>query len=303
MLDVCLVGTGGMMPLPERWLTALLLRYNGRMALIDCGEGTQIPLKMIGWGFKSIDIICLTHYHGDHVAGLPGILLTLGNAGKKEPLTILGPPGLRRVVQGLRVIAPELPYEIHYVECSNRESQSFSIGEFHIHTLPVEHTMPCLAYRIEFHRQPKFQPEKAEQYQIPRSFWKILQNGEKVIWKDREFLPSMVLGPPRKGLTVSYCTDTRPIKDLVHFIKESDLFICEGMYGEENKKEKAIEYKHMLFSEAAQLAAEGLVKELWLTHYSPSLTEPNYYIGNAKQYFSNIKLGKDLMKTTLTFEK
>ena len=302
MLDVCLVGTGGMMPLPERWLTALLLRYNGKMILVDCGEGTQIPLKMLGWGFKSLDIICLTHYHGDHVAGLPGILLTLGNAGRREPLTIIGPPGLRRVVQGLRVIAPELPYEIHYIESSDQQPETFQMGDFHISTLPLEHTMPCVGYTIEIHRRPKFQPHKAEAYQIPKPLWKVLQQGESIQWNGQEIAPSFVLGPPRKGLKISYCTDTRPIPSLIEFIKNADLFICEGMYGDEEKRQKAIEYKHMLFSEAAQLAKEGQVQELWLTHYSPSLTEPQQYLGNAQTYFPNVRLGNDLMTTSLLFE-
>ena len=116
MLDVCLLGSGGMMPLPYRWLTALMTRYNGSQLLIDCGEGTQIALKEKGWSFKPIDVICFTHYHGDHISGLPGLLLTMGNADRKEPLTLIGPKGLERVVSSLRVIAPELPFEIHYRE-------------------------------------------------------------------------------------------------------------------------------------------------------------------------------------------
>ena len=114
MLDVCLLGTGGMMPLPYRWLTSLLVRYNGSSLLIDCGEGTQIAIKEKGWSFKPIDVICFTHYHGDHISGLPGLLLTMGNADRTEPLTLIGPKGLERVVNSLRVIAPELPFQIKY---------------------------------------------------------------------------------------------------------------------------------------------------------------------------------------------
>ena len=112
MLDVCLLGTGGMMPLPYRWLTALMVRYNGSSVLIDCGEGTQIAIKEKGWSFKPIDVICFTHYHGGHISGLPGLLLTMGNADRTEPLTLVGPKGLERVVNSLRVIAPELPFSI-----------------------------------------------------------------------------------------------------------------------------------------------------------------------------------------------
>ena len=112
MLDVCLLGTGGMMPLPGRRLTALMTRYNGSSLLIDCGEGTQVAIKEKGWTFKPIDAICFTHYHADHISGLPGLLLTMGNTDRREPLTMIGPKGLERVVTALRTIAPELPFQV-----------------------------------------------------------------------------------------------------------------------------------------------------------------------------------------------
>ena len=119
MLDVCLLGTGGMMPLPKRWLTSLMLRYNGKGILIDCGEGTQLAMKEQGWSFHNIDVICFTHYHADHISGLPGLLLSMGNADRKEPVIMIGPKGLKRVVSSLRVIAPELPFEIEYIDKSS----------------------------------------------------------------------------------------------------------------------------------------------------------------------------------------
>ena len=104
MIDVALLGTGGMMPMPERFLSSMLLRINGRLILVDCGEGTQVTLKMLGWGFKAIDTICFTHYHADHISGLPGMLLTIGNSGRTEPVKLIGPPGLKKVV-GRRLAA------------------------------------------------------------------------------------------------------------------------------------------------------------------------------------------------------
>ena len=131
MLDVCLLGTGGMMPLPRRWLTALMTRYNGHSLLIDCGEGTQVAIKEKGWSFKPVDVICFTHYHGDHISGLPGLLLTMGNAERTEPLTLIGPKGLERVVNALRVIAPELPFELKFIEINGPE-QVFEINGYRI---------------------------------------------------------------------------------------------------------------------------------------------------------------------------
>lgn len=302
MLDICLLGSGGMMPLPDRWLTSLLIRHNGKMVLIDCGEGTQIPLKLSGWGFKAIDAVLFTHYHADHVAGLPGFLLTLGNSGREEPLTLAGPPGLTKVVEGLTVISPQLPYDLIITELSDSEYSEIMISDMLVKSLPVDHTLPCLSYGIELKRQGKFDVERANKLDIPVSFWKQLQKGEKIILKDRVITPDMVLGKPRKGLKVSYCTDTRPTEKLVEFIKDSDLFICEGMYGEDEDSSKAEQKKHMTFSEAGSLARQGNVGELWLTHFSPSMADPEKHIEVARNIFSNTVAGKELLTRTIRYE-
>lgn len=302
MVNVCLLGCGGMMPLPDRHLTALMLAVNGKMLLIDCGEGTQISLKILGWGFKDIDTICFTHYHADHISGLPGLLLTIGNSGKTEPLTLIGPKGLQHVVNSLRVIAPELPYEIKFVEISSEKPEFFKSPGFDVYTLPLDHSITCIGYKIEVKRGREFHAERAESENIPRVFWSKLQKGEEVNFGDKLYTPEMVLGEERKGIKICYCTDTRPIESLVPFIKEADLFVCEGMYGDDEKLSKAEENKHMLFSEAAKLALEGNVKELWLTHYSPSITFPEEYMEKTRSIFYNSRLGEDRMIKSLKFE-
>ncbi|ODA39250.1 ribonuclease Z [Desulfosporosinus sp. BG] len=301
MLNVCLLGTGGMMPLPDRWLSSLLIKCKGRMILIDCGEGTQIPLRMAAWGFKTIDAVLFTHYHGDHIAGLPGLLLTIGNSGREEPITLLGPPGLKKVVEGLTVIAPLLPFELDIIELSDMEGANTHIGDLNIKSIPVEHTLPCLSYSLELKRQGRFNVERAKQLGIPVSYWNRLQKGVTIILEDQIVSPQMVLGETRKGIKVCYCTDTRPTEGLIEFIEGSDLFICEGMYGDEDDLSKAIQKKHMMFSEAGLLAQQASVKELWLTHYSPSLTEPEKYIESVKTTFSNTVIGKDLLIKSLKF--
>ena len=301
MLDVCLLGCGGMMPLPYRWLTSLMTRYNGSSLLIDCGEGTQIAIKEKGWSFKPIDVICFTHYHGDHISGLPGLLLTMGNADRREPLTLIGPKGLERVVTALRVIAPELPFPIHCVEIEGTE-QTFEMNGYRLKAFRVNHNVLCYGYALEIDRAGKFDPERAKAEQIPQMYWKHLQKGETVEYEGRILTPDLVLGPPRKGIKLTYTTDTRPTDSIRENAKGSDLFICEGMYGEKEKIAKAREYKHMTFYEAAQLAKDAQVKEMWLTHYSASLTRAEEYMDDVRKIFPAAKAGKDKMSAELNFE-
>lgn len=303
MLDICLLGTGGMMPMPSRFLTAMLARLNGRMLLIDCGEGTQVTMKTLGWGFKAIDVICFTHFHADHISGLPGLLLTIGNAGRTEPLTLVGPAGLRHVVDGLRRIAPELPFPIAYIELDKDTQSPLQVGEFLISYCHVEHMVKCYAYRIDVKRKGKFDAKKAEALGLPRPLWGKLQKEGSAEYEGKQYTADMVLGEEREGIAMAYCTDTRPVDRLIPFVKDVQLFICEGMYGEEEKKQKAMEHKHMLFSEAARLAKEANAKELWLTHFSPALHDPAEYLQNAVDIFPNTVLGEERKWTTLYFPK
>lgn len=300
MLDVCLLGCGGMMPLPYRWLTSLMTRLNGSSLLIDCGEGTQIAIKEKGWSFKPIDVICFTHYHGDHISGLPGLLLTMGNTDRTEPLTLIGPKGLERVVNALRIIAPELPFELKFREITQPE-ETFELHGYRLKAFRVNHNVLCYGYTLEVLRAGKFDLERAMAQEIPKPFWKQLQKGETVSDNGRIYTPDMVLGAPRKGIKITYCTDTRPTDSIRENAAGSDLFICEGMYGEKEKAVKAVEYKHMTFYEAATLAKEAQVGEMWLTHYSPSLTRAEEYMEDVKAIFPHARAGKDGMTAELDF--
>ena len=296
MLDVCLLGTSGMLPLPGRWLTSLLLRYNGSSMLIDCGEGTQIAIKEKGWSFHPIDVICFTHYHADHISGLPGLLLTIGNSDRTEPVTLIGPKGLSRVVSALRVIAPELPYELRFIELSESR-EHISINGYEIDAFKVNHAVTCYGYAVNIPRIGKFDVEKAKALEIPQKAWNRLQHGSTVELDGRVYTPDMVMGAPRKGLKVTYCTDSRPVKSISENAQGSDLFICEGMYGEKGK-----ESKHMTFVEAAHLAREAQVKEMWLTHFSPSLVRPADYVAGIQKIFPNVQAGTDGKTVELGFE-
>ena len=292
MLDICLLGTGGMMPLPYRWLTSMMARCEGSSLLIDCGEGTQIALKKKGWSPKPIDVICFTHYHADHISGLPGLLLTMGNAERTEPLLMIGPKGLERVVAALRCIAPELPFPIHFLELTEPREQH-RIGPYLIDAYRVNHNVVCYGYAVTIPRTGKFDAERAKAQNIPLKFWNPLQKGKTVTDEGRIYTPDMVLGDARRGLKVSYCTDTRPVPVIAEYAKDADLMICEGMYGEPEKLKKAREHKHMTMYEAAELARQAQPKELWLTHYSPSLNYPEEYTDAVREIFPAAKAARD----------
>ncbi len=302
MLDVCLLGTGGMMPLPYRWLTALMLRYNGKSILIDCGEGTQIALREKGWSPKPIDIICFTHYHADHISGLPGMLLTMGNAERTEPLLLIGPKGLTRAVNALRTIAPELPFEVKCLEITENQ-QEFSFDGFRLRAFRVNHSVVCYGYSMMVDRNGRFDRERALAGQIPMKLWSRLQKGETIEENGVTYTPDMVLGEKRKGLKVTYCTDTRPTATIAENAAGADLLILEGMYGEPDKLAKARENKHMTMYEAARVARTAEVPELWLTHYSPSLTHPEQFLEEIRKIFPATVAARDGRSTELNFEE
>ena len=290
------------MPLPYRWLTSLMLRYNGKSILIDCGEGTQIAMKEKGWSPNPIDIICFTHYHADHISGLPGMLLTMGNAERREPLLLMGPKGLTRVAGALCTIAPELPFEVRYQEITEAE-QTFSFDGFQIKAFKVSHSVVCYGYSMTVPRGGRFDKERALQLQVPMKLWSRLQKGETVEAEGVTYTPDMVLGAPRKGLKVTYCTDTRPVESIVTNGAESDLMILEGMYGESDKLAKARENRHMTMCEAAAAAKAAGAAQLWLTHYSPSMMRPEDYMGPVKKIFPNAVAAKDGRTVELKFEE
>ena len=303
MLDICLLGTGGMLPMPHRWLTSMMARCEGTNLLIDCGEGTQIAMKEKGWSPKPIDIICFTHYHADHISGLPGLLLSMGNAEKTSPLLLVGPKGLQKVVGCLRIIAPELPFEIKFKELTEDREQ-FNFGPYVIDAYKVNHNIPCYGYALTIPRKGEFSKERAEAQNIPLRFWNKLQHGETQTDSDTgiTYTPDMVMGEERRGIKVSYCTDTRPVPVIAEYAADADLMICEGMYGEEDKEEKARGYKHMTMQEGAALAARAQPKEMWFTHYSPSMANPKPYMEEILKIFPRAKAAKDGWSVDLGYE-
>ena len=297
MIDVCLLGTGGMMPLPNRALTSLYVRCNGRAVLIDCGEGTQTAIRRASMRFKPIETILITHFHADHISGLPGLLLTLGNEGRAEPLHMYGPAGLERVVGCLRIIVGELPFEIVFHELKTGEETRFSCGDLEGTAFPLDHGMPCFGYRLERKRVGRFDPVRAKQQGVPVALWSRLQKGEAL----EGYVPEDVLGAPRAGLPLLYATDSRPVPRMKELGHKADLLILEGMFGEPEKLERAKEARHMLMQEAAQIAREAEAKSLWLTHFSPANPEPELFLEAVQQIFPDACIGTDGLYMQLRF--
>ena len=298
MLECCTLGTGGAPPLPDRALSSLYVRVNGRSLLIDCGEGTQTGIRKLGWGFRCIDGLLITHFHGDHCSGVPGLLLSLDKAERKEPFHIWGPAGLKRIIDGLRVIAPALsfPVELHEI---HSEGEEFSMIGLSITAFPLNHGIPCFGYRLHLPRQGAFQPEKARALGVPMAHWKGLQQGLAV----GGVQPGDVLGAPRQGVTLLYATDTRPVPEIAQLGTGVDLMFLEGMYGDETKRPQAMKNRHMLFAEAAELARQAQPRQLVLTHFSNCINDPEEYLPNAREVFPETYAAADGQCFTLQYPK
>ena len=304
MIDLTLLGCGGNVPMPNRFLSSLFINYKGSKILIDCGEGTQVAMKKYNCGFKNIDLILITHLHGDHIIGLIGLLQTMGNSGKTDDLTIVGPIGIIDAIKAIKVLVEYLPYKVNIIE---NPKQTFSLEhdilkDIDISTINLDHSTECIGYSLYFKRKPKFDREKAILNQVPQNLWKKLQENSSAIYKDKTYYADMVLGENRRGIKLSFITDTRPTFEIPEFIYESDLFICEGMYGDDLDISKAVKNKHMTFRESASLANAGNVDKLLLTHFSPSIENPKDFIQNATNLFEDTIIGEDGLTLKLSYK-
>ena len=301
MIDLTLLGCGGYMPLPSRRLTACALRSGGFGMLIDCGEGTQLAIRESGLTMKPISAILLTHYHADHIAGLPGMLLSMGNENRREPVDVYGPEGLEKIAGAIRAFAPELPFEIR-LHPLKMEEASLSVGPYTVTAFPLQHRVPCLGYCVELPRAGKFSPEKARENGVPVEIWSRLQKSGDAEWNGTFYTRDMVMGGPRRGIKLLYATDTRPVPAIARIGKNADLMILEGMYGDPEKQARCEESSHMLMNEAAQLAAEAHAEVLWFTHYSPALTEPEEALIWPREIFPACEAGCDGKRTQIKFK-
>ena len=306
-LEVFILGCGGMMPLPRRHLTSVLLRREGDLFLFDCGEATQISLKKLNLRWKNISTIFISHTHADHVTGLPGILMLSSQVDRTEPLYIIGPPKIREFVEtSIKVLDMYINYEI-IVQEINEPGVVMRGENFTVEAFQLDHTKPCYGYKLTEDPRPGiFHPEKARELGIPMgSLWSELQHGQTIKLEDgKSVTPDMVLGGPRKGRKFSFVTDTLALPSIADEVRDSDLFICEGMF-EDELADSAHEKKHMTAVEAAGLAVKaGGIKQMGLIHYSPRYTdkELTLLLDQAQKVFPDTFLTRDGQTILLKYE-
>ncbi|MBN2351760.1 MAG: ribonuclease Z [Spirochaetales bacterium] len=295
--EVFILGTGGMMPLPQRFLTSVMCRRNGENLLFDCGEGTQISLKRLNLKWKKISALFVSHTHADHVTGIPGILMLSSQVEREKPLYIYGPPKIREYVEAnLATLDSYINYEIVIKEI--REEGIVYRGEgFTVRCFFLRHSKPCVGYVIDEEERPgEFFPEKALAAGVPRGpLWSRLQAGEPVSNERGESVkPEEVVGPKRRGAKFAFVTDTQSFDGIARQVKDSDLFICEGMFTEEFA-ESALSKKHLTARQAAAIAESAGAKSLGLIHYSPRFTtrELDKLLAEAREVFPGAFLTKD----------
>ncbi|MBQ8074618.1 MAG: ribonuclease Z [Oscillospiraceae bacterium] len=309
MIDITLLGTGATMPLPDRALTAVHLAFGGRSILFDCGEGTQSAARKAHVSLMKTDLIALTHYHGDHLFGLPGLLQTFGCLGRTSPLFLTGPDGLEEAMAPVLQLCGQLPFDLHFLHLNEQGAQLSDIfphfpEESFLFPIPTCHRVISQGYRFSLQRPGKFDFTAAEKLRVPKPFWSLLQHGKTVTLEDgRTILPSQVLGPERKGLSIVFSGDTSPCAALSEAAEEADLFICEATYGEDSYADQAEKYGHCTFSQAARLAADAHAKRLWLAHFSQIMEHPEDFLPNAQTIFPDAVCGSDGLHITLRFEE
>jgi ribonuclease Z len=299
MIDLAILGTGAMMPTVDRWLSSVLIRLGSEHLLFDAGEGVQIPWREQGWGIKPLSLICLSHHHADHVAGIPGVLLALANADRTEPVTIIGPKGTRDLISGLRAACPVLPYDLRVADLY--PGASWKWQDLQISVVLGDHRVPVLLYRFDLPRRPAFLVEKAEAAGIPRESWRLLSHGIDITVDGTHISADQFLGPARRGISFGIATDTRPNENALRHFRDVDLLITEATYGDDADEANAIQNKHMTFREAAQLAAEVAARRHLVTHFSPKMGNPEIFLANGVSAFPGFAVARAGQEIALSY--
>lgn len=307
MIDITILGTAATMPLPERALSSCLLSCSGNTILFDCGEGTQTAARKAHVSLMKVSIIALSHMHGDHVFGLPGLLQTMGCLGRTEPLYITGPEGFTDVLKLLLQLAGPMPYDICALNIPDSGLQLSKVipgwqEEAMLIPFATKHRVSSVGYRFALSRPGKFNPEAAKRLGVPVRQWNTLQHGEDVWLDDSTLITSdMVLGPARKGLSFVFSGDTAPCENLITASRDCDLLLCEATYGEEENSSQADKFGHSTFAQSAEVAAAAGAKRLLLTHFSQMMETPEDCLPNARAIYPGVECACDGLRITLRF--
>ncbi|MBI3910266.1 MAG: ribonuclease Z [Armatimonadetes bacterium] len=295
---VTFLGTSSGVPTLQRNLSSVAIQREGELFLFDCGEAAQIQYRRAGLGFAPLAGICVTHLHGDHVTGLMGLLMSLQMAERIEPLAICGPPGIREYVRlNRRALHTRFAYPIQFIEADTAAVLREADG-YRLLCAPLEHRLLCLGFALmEKPRPGRFNLEAARVLGIPEGpLYGRLQSGEPVSLPDgRTVLPEQVLGPPRPGASVAFCTDTRPCAAAVDLARDTDLLIYEGTFDASSATE-AHRKGHSTVAEAAQIALAAGVRRLAITHLSPRYRDVEPLLEQARAIFPNTLMARDLMQ-------
>ncbi len=304
-MEAFVLGCGGMMPLPYRHLTSVLLRRDGDLFLFDGGEGTQVSLRRLNLKWKKINAIFVSHTHADHVTGLPGILMLSSQVDRTEPLYIYGPPKISEYIDSSRrVLDMYINYPI-VVQEIKAPAVCYEGDGFRVRAFPLDHTKTCVGYTLEEDDRPgEFNPEAAKNLNIPCGpLWGKLQKGETVTAPDgSEITPDQVMGKKRSGRKFSFVTDTLYLDSIAGEVKNSDLLICEGMFADE-EADQAKEKKHMTSRQAATIARDSNSKRMALIHYSPRYNDKDLDVlqKQAQTVYPETMLSKDRMHIEIPY--
>ena len=309
MLTVTLLGTAATFPQPDRALSSAVFSANGRHILLDCGEGTQLALHRQHVSPMKITLIALTHYHGDHMLGLPGLLQTMDTMGRSAPLSITGPmEGHEAILAAVLTLADELSYPVKFLPTSKDGLFLHDLDpkwplEAVLTAFPTVHRITSQGYRLTLGRTRRLNTERATAMGIPKALWRELQGGQSVTINGQTIQPSAVCGPERKGLTAVFTGDTAPCEAVEQAAQSADLLIMDATYSDSKHDDKAALYGHSTFIQTAALAARAGTKRLWLTHYSAMITDPESHLPAAQAMFSATECGADGKRITLTFRE
>jgi ribonuclease Z len=303
-ITITFLGTGSGVPTLQRNLACVALQREGELFLLDAGEAAQIGMRRAGLGWARLEALLISHMHGDHVTGLPGVMMSLQMIGREAPLTVIGPPGIGGWIRCFRrSMQTGFSYEVRVIEADG-PGVVWEMPDYQIVCAPLDHRLFCLGFSLRERPRPgRFNVAAAVALGVPMGErFGRLQRGEAVEVTDeagtRLVTPDQVLGPPRPGLSVAYCTDTRPCESSVELARGADLLIHEGTF-DATMPEEAAAKGHSTVVEAAEIARAAGVRRLMITHISPRYGDVELLKEQARAVFLETSIARDGKVVTL----